>query len=173
MQNSTNSTPKKGHALTRRGQWKEPFLKELGHTGNVTLACKAAAIDPKTAYNHKKKFASFAEKWNEALEQAADLLEAEARRRAVEGVDEPVFGSGGPGKGTVQIGTVRKYSDVLLMFLLKGLRPAKFRDHYQVKQNNQQNKFTMNWDEFLRMSQEELPPKQVTHVESGNSHGSG
>jgi hypothetical protein len=34
---------------------------------------------------------AFRQPWDEAAEIAADRLEAEARRRAVEGVDEPAF----------------------------------------------------------------------------------
>ena len=60
-----------------------------------------------------------------AREEAADTLEAEARRRAIEGVEEPVFHKG------ERVGTVRKHSDLLLIFLLKGARPQKFRDNYQ------------------------------------------
>lgn len=45
------------------------------------------------------------------MEEAADVLEAEARRRATVGG-----------------------SDVLLIFLLKGARPEKYRDRYEVRQ---------------------------------------
>jgi hypothetical protein len=31
-------------------------------------------------------------------------------------------------QGGKQVGTVRKYSDTLLMFLLKGIRPQKWRE---------------------------------------------
>ena len=55
------------------------------------------------------------------------MLEAEARRRAAIGVDEPVFY-----KGKV-VGHIRKYSDNLLMFLLKAHWPEKFRDNYGVE----------------------------------------
>ena len=65
MTNSTKSTTKKGHAITRRGLWKGRFLAALRQTGNVGLACKTAAVDRKTAYNHRKKYATFAEKWND------------------------------------------------------------------------------------------------------------
>ena len=50
--------------------------------------------------------------WDEALDRSADALEEEARRRAFEGVDEPMYYKG------EQIGTTKKYSDVLIMFLL-------------------------------------------------------
>ncbi len=54
---------------------------------------------------------------------AADVLEAEAHRRAVEGVEEPAGWYRG-----VAGGTVRRYSDNLLMFLLKGARPERYRE---------------------------------------------
>ena len=51
---------------------------------------------------------------------AADILEDEVDRRAVEGVEKPVgWHKGKPG------GYVREYSDTLLIFLLKGDRPEK------------------------------------------------
>ena len=70
----------------------------------------------------------FAAQWREALGEGSDLLEAEARRRAVTGIDKPVFY-----KGKV-VGSITKYSDRLLMFLLKAHRPQKFRDGGKVKQ---------------------------------------
>jgi hypothetical protein len=50
-----------------------------------------------TAYAHQKADVAFAEQWEHALEQGADVLEREARRRAVEGVQEPVFHQGSHG----------------------------------------------------------------------------
>ncbi len=71
--------------------------------------------------------------WEEAREEAADHLEDEARRRAVDGWDEPVYGSGGTGVGTVEVGTIRKYDSTLLIFLLKGARPEKYRERFDAK----------------------------------------
>ena len=56
------------------------------------------------------------------MEQAAQRLEAEAKRRAVEGVEEPVFYQG------KQCGVIKRYSDALLMFLLKGAMPDKYKE---------------------------------------------
>ena len=69
----------------------------------------------------------FAAQWDEALEEGTDLLEAEARRRAVTGIDEPVYH-----KGEV-VGSIKKYSDTLLIFLLKAHNPQKFRDGVKVE----------------------------------------
>jgi len=67
----------------------------------------------------------FAKQWDSAIEAAADKLEDEAVRRAVEGVQEPVYY-----KGEV-VGHQNKFSDQLLMFVLKGARPDKFADRKQ------------------------------------------
>ena len=70
----------------------------------------------------------FAAQWDEALEEGTDLLEAEARRRAVTGINKPVFY-----KGEV-VGSIPKYSDRLLIFLLKAHRPQMFGDGVKVEQ---------------------------------------
>ena len=57
----------------------------------------------------------------------AEALEDEATRRAAEGVDEPVFHQG------AQVGTIRKYSDTLAIFLLKGAMPEKYRDNAKLE----------------------------------------
>lgn len=50
------------------------------------------------------------------------MLESEALRRAMHGDEEPVF------YGGQQVGTVRKRSDALLMFLLRTRRPGRYRE---------------------------------------------
>jgi hypothetical protein len=68
--------------------------------------------------------------FDEAHEDALDALEEEARRRAVDGVLEPVY------QGGEKVGTIRKYSDALLMLLLKGKRPDTFRERHEVTGKN-------------------------------------
>ncbi|MGI9068560.1 MAG: hypothetical protein ACR2HX_19430 [Pyrinomonadaceae bacterium] len=106
--------------------WRKAFLASLAECGNVRAAAQAANVDPKTCYNNRKDDPEFAAEWQAALDLAADVLEEEAWRRAHKGVGEPVFY-----KGEI-CGTVQKYSDLLLMFLLKGLRPEKFREKVYV-----------------------------------------
>ena len=103
------------------------FLDTLRGTGNVRLATSNADVARQVAYRARDSSATFRADWDEALEEARELLEAEARRRAAIGVDEPVFY-----KGKV-VGHIRKYSDNLLMFLLKAHWPEKFRDNYAVE----------------------------------------
>lgn len=142
-----------------RPTWVLGFLEALRATGNVAASCRAVGTSSSSAYNLRERDADFANDWDNALEDATDTLELEARRRAVEGVEEPVVYQGqltpvwerdADGEivlhkydtGVVKDGkpimgqrprqlvidgrpqwlTIRKKSDPLLMFLLKGLR---------------------------------------------------
>ena len=85
-------------------QWEKAFLIALEQTGSVTAAAKTAKISRERAYECRKLYPAFATLWDQALETGADLLADEARRRAFAG------------------------SDVLLMFLMKGLQPQRWRE---------------------------------------------
>ena len=114
--------------MTPRKDWKPAFIEALRATGNVTRAAQYAGRSRNQAYHVRRHSEDFAAQWDEALEEGTDLLEAEARRRAVTGIDKPVYY-----KGEV-VGSITKYSDRLLMFLLRAHRPQKFRDGGKVKQ---------------------------------------
>lgn len=101
---------------------KARFLEVFADTGNVRVACQDAGLDRSTVYAWRKEDPAFAEAWEHAARDAVDLLVHEAHRRAFSGVDEPVFYQG------QEVSRVKKYSDTLLIFLLKGLDPQRFRD---------------------------------------------
>lgn len=63
----------------------------------------------------------FAQRFAETKNIAADMVYAEVLRRAVDGVDKPVFGNLGDKQGTGIVGTVREYSDALLALAAKAL----------------------------------------------------
>ena len=107
----------------RAAAWMPIFLDVLRGTCNVKLSCIAAGVGRTTAYRHQSENPKFAEQWLDAIDDAVDVLEAEARRRAF-GVDRDVWY-----KGKV-VGQEVEYSDNLLMFLLKSHRPEKYRDNY-------------------------------------------
>jgi hypothetical protein len=127
---STNTTAQRLRAA---------FLAELRRRGNVSDAARAATIDRTTAYLWRKNEPEFAAAWDEAIEAAIDSLEAEAWRRAAEGVEEPVIGRVGKDKdGIVRDADglplfVRKYSDSLMNTLLKAHRPEKYRERQDVQ----------------------------------------
>ena len=114
--------------MTPRRDWKPAFIEALRATGNVTRAAQYAGRSRNQAYHVRRHSEDFAAQWDEALGEGIDLLDAEARRRAVTGIDKPVFY-----KGEV-VGSIKKYSDSLLMFLLRAHRPQKFRDGGKVEQ---------------------------------------
>jgi len=100
---------------------KRGFLAAYGQTGNISVAARAAGIHRQRHYEWLQE-ADYAKAFDHAKEEAGDILEAEARRRAVEGCEVPVY------QGGRKVGTTRRYSDLLLIFLLKGAKPEKYGD---------------------------------------------
>ena len=113
-------------------EYRQKFLDLLRQHGNVTLAAEALGFERTTVYVHRAKNKTFAAEWDGAIAEAADRLEAEAWRRAVEGVDEPVFGRVAKDKDG-QIGTIRRYSDALMARLLSAHKPEKYRERKEVQ----------------------------------------
>lgn len=111
----------------RRTGSQRAFLEAYRTCGNISFAASQVGIHRKQHYRWTQADPEYAAAWREAQEDAADHLEKEAWRRAVEGVPEPVYQQGR------QVGEVRRFSDHLLMFLLKGVRPEKFRDTFKAE----------------------------------------
>ena len=82
----------KQYRITARRR--QRFLEALAETGNVTLAARAAAVSRTSIYAHRHADDDFERAWLEAEQVAADRLEAEAWRRGVDGVSEPVVSAG-------------------------------------------------------------------------------
>lgn len=114
--------------------WKPIFLESLANTGNVRLSAAHAGVSRQMVYQAKASDSVFAEAFDDARDEAADILERECWRRATVGVER---------KRSIRIGTdlktrmaiyevvvEREYSDNLLMFLLKGARPDVYREHF-------------------------------------------
>ena len=89
------------------------FLEEYKQCATITHACKIALIARQRHYKWLASDPAYAKAFEEAKVAATDALVAEARRRATQGVEEPVYYQG------EVVGTIRKYSDTLLIFLLK------------------------------------------------------
>ncbi len=111
---------KQGLSINQRGS-----LAAFSKTGTVTLAAIAAKCDRTRHYAWLKNEA-YSEAFKTAQAAAAECLENEARRRAVQGIEEHIYH-----RGEI-VGTRHKYSDLLLIFLLKGALPAKYRDRHEV-----------------------------------------
>jgi hypothetical protein len=98
------------------------FLARLVEGASIHAAAAGAGIGRTTAYEWRDAEPEFAAAWDEAVEAGTDALEDEAVRRARDGIDEPVFYQG------EKCGVVRKYSDTLLIFMLKARRREKFAE---------------------------------------------
>lgn len=128
---------------------KQKFIRALARTGVVTAACKFAGCGRNTAYYQRGIDADFAIAWDEAAEMAADKLEREAWRRAT-GYWEPVIDKEGK-----RIARIKKYSDSLLILLLRAARPEKFRERTEVRHDGRQTVVV------LRGEPPPVPPEEI------------
>ena len=102
---------------------KHIFLRILAETANIRIAALAAGYKSTAAINKLKRTdEAFAAALVEAADAAADMLEAEAVRRAKEGVKKDVWF-----KGEI-VGQEIVYSDSLLALLLKASKPEKYSE---------------------------------------------
>lgn len=105
------------------------FIAALYTGGLENSAAKQAGVTMtrvKKEYENNPGFKAQAE---EAIELFNDVLENAAIRRAVEGVEKPVFY-----KGEV-VGSVTEYSDTLLAKLLTGRRPEVYGNKQEISTN--------------------------------------
>lgn len=79
-----------------RHLWTDAFLAALREHGLLNRASLEAGIDRVTVWNRRKADQAFDQAVKDAIEHAADKLEQEARRRALEGEAEPVMYQGQP-----------------------------------------------------------------------------
>lgn len=113
----------------KRGRKARLFLVELRENGGfVGRACEAVKVSKPSVYAWRKRHSIFASAWDRVVELATEDLEKECRRRAYQGVEEPVFYQG------EICGHIRKFSDTLLMFTIKARKP-EYRDKITIDVN--------------------------------------
>lgn len=98
----------------------ETFFNLLEQTGNITTSCIGAGISRNTIYLYMGSDEVFKQRVDSAKETAIEYLEGYALERAKNG------------------------SDVLVMFLLKSLKPEKYRDNPKIIQNNMPTNFIID-----------------------------
>jgi hypothetical protein len=96
------------------------FLDLLSEGMSVCAACERADIPRRSVYNRRRADQAFRAQWDEALDMAADTLEAEADRRGRDGWSEDVYY-----RGQV-VGRRQRYSDRMLIFRLRALKPELY-----------------------------------------------
>lgn len=99
---------------------KSAFLDHIAAGHSVRAAAVAVGVKPSVPYGWREHYPAFAADWAAAEEAGTDIIEEEAFRRAVTGVEKPVY------RGGEVVGHVADYSDAMLMFLLKSRRPERY-----------------------------------------------
>lgn len=138
--------------------WTHTFLRALAETGVQRTAAQAAGISTASVVARRKTDPDFEEAYLQALEDSVDLMDQAARSRALHGVEEPVVyqgqltpvwerdehgnlaldpATGNPVQaknpdGSPKWLTITKYSDSLLMFVLKGNRRRLYGDRTEI-----------------------------------------
>lgn len=118
-------------ADTPRGQGNKFAAKRSPERDNVVVAwlergytlgtaADKAGTSRNTLQAWRQSDPEFNRRVEEAMERGTDVIEDEARRRAVDGIDEPVFQQG------ECVGFKRVHSDSLMQMILGGRR-AKYR----------------------------------------------
>lgn len=90
---------------------KDTFLLFLSQGNTATYAARAIGMTRQALYKHADNDAEFKKQWENAVEEGIDTLEDEAINRA------------------------KDSSDTLLIFMLKGARPDKYRERLEVNVN--------------------------------------
>ena len=105
----------------------EMFLEALREGHCVIDAAEIADSNRHSLYRIRREDSprgrQLAIDWDQAYDDGTDHMEKEVERRAIKGIDEPIFYQG------VKVATKKVYSDNLLMFMSKARRPKKFRDN--------------------------------------------
>lgn len=133
MAQSDKVTPKKrrqGESLSPEQieQAKNAFLADYAKYGNVGHACDKAQISRTTFYRWTEHDEAFSLTCEQSKQDYCDTLRTEIHRRAHDGVLKPVYQRG------EKVGTIREYSDTLLIFQAKAHMP-EYREKVQVEQS--------------------------------------
>lgn len=103
------------------------ILAQLAAGYSMDAAARAAGVARQSVWQWRQEDPEFHAAFEQAYEQGTDVFEDEARRRAVEGTDKPIYQRG------ECVGTVREFSDGLLTLLLKARRPEAYRERQDVQ----------------------------------------
>ncbi len=115
-------------------------LKAFVELGTETGACQLLGLSRSAWHKWTARYERFREAADEAFQTVGDLLEQEAIRRAYDG------------------------SDLLLIYLLNGYKPEKFRERQETNINVNSDAIRRFFD---RAASQPLGPPALTHDISG------
>lgn len=110
--------------------WVPAFIEHLRATGLERSACVAARVSYRHMRDYKDSCIEFQDAYDDAINEAHDALEREARRRAVDGIEKGIYYQG------ALVAYEQQYSDTLLTTLLKAKRPDEFAERKQITGRN-------------------------------------
>lgn len=139
------------HKETAQKRRQAAFLEAYKQCATITHAAQISKIVRQTHYDWIAKDNEYQKAFAEAEVAATDALLQECRRRAIQGVTEPILYRGKVVK------TIQKYSDSLLMFLIKGALPEVYRERYEFSGGTKPIRFVGYDQEKMKgLSDEEL-----------------
>lgn len=104
------------------------FFAALAEDKTIGEAAKIAGYSRTCIYEYAQEDPDFKERFEDAKLDIVERLEKEADRRALQGVDD--YKSLKDKDGNHRIIKVKRYSDSLLQFRLRALRPDVYRENY-------------------------------------------
>lgn len=128
----------------RKKQRQEDFLDKLIEYVSISTAAKKAKVSRSDVYWWIKNDLDFKILYDQACELAVAKLEDEAVRRAYEGYNKPVY------QGGKKVGTIKEYSDTLLIVLLKARAPEKYKDRHEMSGPGGKDLFASKTDDELK-----------------------
>jgi len=155
---------RRSHISTRAK--KNAFIEAYAITGVITSAAKCSGVGRRTYYEWIDADPDFKLAAETAFERSVDSLEDAAIDRARSGVQKQMFHNGQPildenGNKVYEY----KYSDVLLIFLLKCRRPAvygerteqvvthEFKQIHQLAPAERDKKVKKMYDNYLKVAE--------------------
>jgi hypothetical protein len=127
------------------GPWKEAFLAVLARAPIVSVAARVAGVLPRQAIDKRDADREFAKRWDDAMEQGIDEVEAAAYLSGVFGDRRPVFHRG------LQVGWAATYAHPMRTMLLKARRPQVFAKKHDSKSRET---MPMTLEEFRKRVEE-------------------
>jgi hypothetical protein len=104
---------------------KEQFLLFLSRSGQLVSSAAQAGVSSQTVRNHREADPEFDTLVEDAISRYRDSVDAEIKRRGIDGIEEPVFYQG------VVVGWLRRYSDALALAHAKAHDP-RYRERTQL-----------------------------------------
>jgi hypothetical protein len=151
---------------------KQKFLEHFAKTGNASKTCREINISRNSVKFWLRKDRTFQAGSDDAQVVAIECMEEEAHRRGVEGTLEPVYFAG------KAVGAIRKYSDTMLIFLLKAAKPEKYRDFYydqggHAPHATREELLSSIHGKLARLAQRNGAPAVLQEPERGGTRGDG